>query len=105
MLSGRWIWIPTSPGSRRSSSLQAWLGLERGAAPVDVVRAAYKLLGTAPSTVLTATLEDALGVSERPNQPGTTTQWPNWRLALPRFLEDVEQVEVAHDIARALSRP
>jgi 4-alpha-glucanotransferase len=85
--------------------LHAWLGLELGTAPVDVVRAAYKLLGTAPSALLTATLEDALGVSERPNQPGTTTQWPNWRLALPRFLEDVERVEVAHDIARALSEP
>jgi 4-alpha-glucanotransferase len=85
--------------------LQTWLGLERGTAPADVVRATYKLLGTAPSALLTATLEDALGVSERPNLPGTTSQWPNWRLALPGVLEDVEQVEVAHDISRALSRP
>jgi 4-alpha-glucanotransferase len=84
--------------------LEAWLGLPRGTAPSDVVRATYELLATAPSALLTATLEDALGVGERPNQPGTTTQWPNWRLALPRFLEDVERGEVAYDISRALSR-
>ena len=85
--------------------LERWLGLGRGSPPEEVIRAAYRLLGRAPSTLLTAMLDDALGVAERPNQPGTTTQWPNWCLALPRFLEDIEQVDLAHDIVRALTRP
>jgi 4-alpha-glucanotransferase len=32
-------------------------------------------------------------VHERPNVPGTTTEFPNWRLALPIPLEEVEQAE------------
>jgi 4-alpha-glucanotransferase len=38
-------------------------------------------------------MEDALGVHERPNVPGTTTEFPNWRLALPIPLEEVEQAD------------
>ena len=34
-------------------------------------------------------LEDAAAVQERPNMPGTTTQWPNWSLALPRPADEV----------------
>ena len=37
--------------------------------------------------VVTASLEDALGVEERPNMPGTTDAWPNWSLTLPMPLE------------------
>ena len=40
--------------------------------------------------VVTATLDDALGVEERPNMPGTVDEWPNWRLALPRPIDDFE---------------
>jgi 4-alpha-glucanotransferase len=29
-------------------------------------------------------------VDERPNQPGTVDQWPNWSIALPVPLEDIE---------------
>jgi 4-alpha-glucanotransferase len=35
-------------------------------------------------------MEDALGVHERPNVPGTTTEFPNWRLALPVPLEEIK---------------
>jgi len=54
-----------------------------------VVTATYSALATAPSMVLLATLDDALGVSERPNVPGTVAEWPNWQLALPATLEEV----------------
>jgi 4-alpha-glucanotransferase len=84
--------------------LQSWLGLDRDAPLDDVARAVYALLGRAPSAILTATLEDALGVVERPNQPGTTTQRPNWSLPLPLALEDIERLELARDIALALDR-
>jgi 4-alpha-glucanotransferase len=38
-----------------------------------------------------ASLEDATGVHERPNVPGTTGEFPNWRLALPLTVDRLEQ--------------
>jgi 4-alpha-glucanotransferase len=56
----------------------------------ETVVAAYHAVASTPSLLVTATLEDALGVEERPNMPGTTDQWPNWSLALPDPIEDLE---------------
>jgi 4-alpha-glucanotransferase len=59
-------------------------------APVDtVVEALHARLARAPSAVVTATLDDCLGVTERPNMPATTDAWPNWSLALPATLEEI----------------
>ncbi len=42
--------------------------------------------------MIVATLEDALGVAERPNLPGTTAdRRPNWSLALPITIEEIER--------------
>jgi len=60
------------------------------APPEDAVVAAYRAVASAPSLLVTATLEDALLVEERPNQPGTTDEWPNWSLPLPAFIEEIE---------------
>jgi len=49
-----------------------------------------------------ASLEDALGVEERANTPGTTTERPNWRLALPVSLEEIEHSDAAARIARSM---
>ena len=38
-------------------------------------------------------MEDALGVHERPNVPGTIDEFPNWRLALPAPVEDIEHAD------------
>ncbi|CAN5585807.1 MAG: 4-alpha-glucanotransferase [Actinomycetota bacterium] len=81
------------------------LGLDRRAPIGEVVRGAYNLLGAAPSALLIATLEDALEVSERPNQPGTTPQErSNWSLALPHPLEEIERTPLTRGIAAALNR-
>lgn len=74
----------------------------RDAAPVEeaVVRA-HELLARAPSRVLTATLDDALAVEERPNIPGTTTERPNWSIALPLPLEAIESQPLVHAVAAA----
>ena len=71
----------------------------------DVVKAAYEALGQTPCLLLTGTLDDALGVEERPNMPGTTDQRPNWSIALPAPLEEIEDRPGPRRIARALSRP
>ena len=52
--------------------------------------------------VVTATLDDALGVEERPNMPGTVDEWPNWRLALPRPIDEFEADEDVLALARTM---
>jgi 4-alpha-glucanotransferase len=84
--------------------LGAMAGVADDAPVAQVIEATYRLLAEAPSVFVTATLEDALAVEERPNMPGTTTEWPNWSLALPAPLEVLETRPLARAIARALAR-
>lgn len=69
-----------------------------------IIARMYEVLGTAPSRLLTATLEDAMAVEERPNMPATTDEWPNWSLALPRPIEALEREELPRRVARGLNR-
>jgi 4-alpha-glucanotransferase len=74
-------------------------------APVhEVVTATYEALSNAPCMLLTAGLDDALGVQKRPNMPGTLDEWPNWRIALPVPLEEVEAAPGPRAVAAALDR-
>ena len=62
-----------------------------------VVVDAYDRLGHAGSDLVLASLEDAMLTEHRPNLPGTTTEHPNWSVALPRPVDaagnaSVEQV-------------
>lgn len=68
----------------------------------EVIEATYISLGEAPCALLVAVLDDALAVEERPNMPGTIDEWPNWCLALPALLEEIEQNELAAAIAHHL---
>jgi 4-alpha-glucanotransferase len=70
----------------------------------EVVARVHESLAKAPSRILTATLDDAMVVEERPNMPATNDEWPNWRLALPKPIETLEKDRVARRIARALNR-
>jgi len=70
---------------------------------VDVAVAAYTALARGRPRIVLASLEDALGVNERPNVPGTTTEFPNWRLALPSSIEDVENAQGVNRIAEAMN--
>jgi 4-alpha-glucanotransferase len=74
--------------------------------PVDeVIKRTHRLLAHAPSKIVSATLDDALAVEERPNMPGTTSeQWPNWSLALPKSQEELECNDLARAVAEALDR-
>jgi 4-alpha-glucanotransferase len=69
----------------------------------DVIASAYAALAGSPSALVAAALEDAAAVEERPNMPGTTGErWPNWRLGLPRPLDDVLGSDLAGRVAVAL---
>jgi len=87
-----------------AAKLASLADLSRDASPEEAVRAAYGLLADAPSAVVTATLDDALAVERRPNLPGTTDeQRPNWRLPLPKPLEEIEHDPLVLDLVRLLS--
>jgi 4-alpha-glucanotransferase len=62
---------------------------ELGLLPVDatadadqIVRALYGYLGRTPSRLLTLALPDAVGDIRTQNQPGTSDEYPNWRVPL-----------------------
>jgi 4-alpha-glucanotransferase len=65
-----------------------------GDAAVDEVTVrAHRALAASSSDLAVATLEDALGVGERPNLPGTVDEHPNWRRALPHPIEHLDDGE------------
>lgn len=66
----------------------------------EVITRTYELLAQTPSAIVTATLEDALAVEERPNIPGTTET--SWSLALPESLEALKASPLARAIGERL---
>jgi len=100
------IWRRTEPDHRQHhlrSRLVEATGLPDESDALDVAVAAYRRLATSKSCLVLASLEDALAVDERPNVPGTTTEWPNWRLALPVPFEEIEQAEGPRRIAQVMA--
>lgn len=71
----------------------------------DVVAGAFRLLAEAPSRILTASLDDAAAVLERPNMPATLNSVnPNWSLALPMPIEELMEAKLPNAIAGFLRR-
>jgi len=100
------IWTQTEPEHRLHHLREKLVSMTRlpdATQPVDVAVAAYTALARGRPRIVLASLEDALGVSERPNVPGTTTEFPNWRLALPRSLEEIEAAKGIRRIAEAMN--
>jgi 4-alpha-glucanotransferase len=96
---------PNEEGLREiRERLRAMTGLPEEAKVREVILRAHQLLAEAPSVMVTAILEDALAVEERPNIPSTTTEWPNWSLALPVSLEEVQTQALARAVADTLKR-
>jgi len=82
--------------------LREMLGVESDVSAAEVVEAAYRHLAQSPSRIITATLEDAQAMVERPNMPGTIEQWPNWSLVLPQDIETMMDAVLPRRIAAAL---
>ena len=80
--------------------------LAEGADEEHTVEALHRYLTLTPSRLLCVALTDAVGDRRTQNQPGTTDEYPNWRVPLsgpdqrPMWLEDV----LASDRAAALAR-
>ncbi len=82
--------------------LRASTGLDDDAEVHDVIVATHRLLATAPSALLTATLEDAGGEPRRPNVPGAGADRPNWCIALPTTIDELLASERAITIAETM---
>ncbi|HVZ73913.1 MAG TPA: 4-alpha-glucanotransferase [Polyangia bacterium] len=100
--------IGLQPNEAGMKSLREKIAAASGVAanaPVErAIEKTYAALAQAPSRVLLATLDDALAVPERPNMPGTVNEWPNWSLALPQPLEDIETADLPKKVAATLTR-
>jgi 4-alpha-glucanotransferase len=79
--------------------------LSHDAALPEAILAVHRTLAASPACLVSATLEDASQVAERPNIPGTDRQQrANWSLALPRPIEDLERDPFVAQLAAALNR-
>ncbi|MGH8997848.1 MAG: 4-alpha-glucanotransferase, partial [Acidimicrobiia bacterium] len=68
------------------------------------VLAMHEWIARSPARLVVATLDDAAGVSERPNMPGTVDEWPNWRIALPAPVEDIFESDLARRLVEMFER-
>lgn len=93
----------------------AWLGVLRKeglvaaeASTEETVTALYEFLTRTPARLVCVLLTDAVGDRRTQNQPGTTDEYPNWRVPLsgpdgsPITLEDVMASERARRLARTV---
>jgi 4-alpha-glucanotransferase len=81
--------------------LRSGADLPEGASTEQAVREAYRLLVRAPSVLVSATLEDAVGERRRPNMPGATDR-PNWCLPLPVWVDDLAEHAGVAEVAAIL---
>ncbi len=85
--------------------LLAAAGVEDGAGIEEVVLGLHAALAASPSSLVAATLEDALRMERRPNLPGTVSaQRPNWSIPLPVPVEDLGGDVRVRSLIRVLGR-
>ena len=70
----------------------------------EVIERVHAALAASPAALVTATLEDALRVERRVNNPRTVRQRPNWSIALPRSLEALMADPRVKRLARVMRR-
>jgi len=101
------------------AQVERWLGevhsrglLSEGAGTEEIVRALHRYLTLSPARLLCVALTDAVGDRRTQNQPGTTDEYPNWRVPLagpdgvPLPLEEVFTSGRARALAATvLARP
>lgn len=98
---------PGETEDQRSQSREKlrWILAERAPsyAPDDISAVAAVLAHT-PSRLVTVGLDDALGVVEQINIPGTVDQHPNWRRKLPVDIEDLGGHDGLKRVAQAFAQ-
>jgi len=82
-------------------------GLDPAAPPLDadhsILVAVHALLAGSRSPLLAVQLDDALGVVEQQNLPGTVSEHPNWRRRYPVEVEELSRDRGITGIANAVA--
>ena len=79
-------------------------GLDADADVTLAITKTFEQLAQAPSAIVMASMEAACVTAERPNMPSAAGKYPNWSLALPLPLEELESSEVPRRLAQILNR-
>lgn len=75
--------------ARQRHSLRGHCGLAPDAPAQAIADGIHRTLARAPSALLAIQLDDALGLDEAQNLPGTINEHPNWRRRLPLAVEEM----------------
>ncbi|GAB1694261.1 4-alpha-glucanotransferase [Krasilnikovia sp. M28-CT-15] len=73
--------------------------------PGQIVEALHAFLARTPCRLVTASLYDVLGELRQPNLPGTTREYPNWRMPLAASLEQIRTDPRVRRVAQVLGAP
>lgn len=57
--------------------------------PAGLAVAIHRFIARTPSVLVTVQLDDMVGATRQPNLPGTTNQYPNWRIRSEVSIEDL----------------
>ena len=69
----------------------------------QIILAMHEFLARTPCRFVTASLYDVLGERKQPNLPGTTDQYPNWRMPLASSLEQIRSDERVRRVAEVFT--
>ena len=69
-----------------------------------LLAAIHAYLATSPSALVAVQLEDALGLTEQANLPGTVDEYPNWRRRMPHRTEDLGTLPTARAIFDVMAK-
>ena len=78
--------------------------IDEDADVTEAITKTFEQLADAPSMVVMAELETACVAAERPNMPAAAGTYPNWSLALPVPLEELERAPLPCTLAEILNR-
>ena len=94
----------TSANERFREKIRQTSNLDADADVTLAITNTFEQLAQAPSAIVMASMEAASVTHERPNMPAAGGKYPNWSLALPLPLEDIESSEIPRRLATILNR-
>lgn len=89
--------------ARMVGRLQDYLLLGEDPTEREIIEALHRYVAMGPSRLVGVALTDAVGERRTQNQPGTDTEYPNWKLPLADGADQVVLVEDLPTNARLLS--
>ncbi|MCU1357599.1 MAG: 4-alpha-glucanotransferase [Acidimicrobiales bacterium] len=96
------VTIPPDGDEQMRHRLRVAASSDDDATVDEIVVAAHRALADSPCAIVTATLDDLLGAEHRPNIPGTIDEHPNWRIPLPRPIDELPGNPLADSVVDTL---